>query len=120
MRCLPVLIASVAITGLTAEVRVVPVHRRLRPGGVGQPPGDLGHPAGRARVEEGVHRPAPVVPADDDVGDAEGGDGVLDGGRLAGRAAGRPGDEETLLSFAAQMEKLSEWLNRRAPLKAPA
>ena len=36
------------------------------------------------------------------------------------QAAGRPGDEETLLSFAAQMEKISGWLNRRAPLKAPA
>nr|WP_301005988.1 amidase family protein [Mesorhizobium sp.] len=36
------------------------------------------------------------------------------------QAAGRPGDEETLLSFAAQMEKLSGWLKRRAPLKMPA
>ncbi|RWM27142.1 amidase [Mesorhizobium sp.] len=36
------------------------------------------------------------------------------------QAAGRPGDEETLLSLAAQMEKLSGWLKRRAPLKAPA
>ena len=36
------------------------------------------------------------------------------------QAAGRPGDEETLLSFAAQMEKLSGWLERRAPLKVPA
>lgn len=35
------------------------------------------------------------------------------------QAAGRPGDEETLLSFAAQMEKISGWLKRRAPLKAP-
>ncbi|WFP63611.1 amidase [Mesorhizobium sp. WSM4904] len=35
------------------------------------------------------------------------------------QAAGRPGDEETLLSLAAQMEKLSGWLKRRAPLKAP-
>ncbi|KUM26502.1 6-aminohexanoate hydrolase [Mesorhizobium loti] len=36
------------------------------------------------------------------------------------QAAGRPGDEETLLSLAAQMEKLSGWLKRRAPLKTPA
>ncbi|MFK0686640.1 amidase family protein [Mesorhizobium sp. IMUNJ 23033] len=36
------------------------------------------------------------------------------------QAAGRPGDEETLLSFAAQMEKISGWQKRRAPLKAPA
>ncbi|CCV03889.1 6-aminohexanoate-cyclic-dimer hydrolase [Mesorhizobium metallidurans STM 2683] len=36
------------------------------------------------------------------------------------QAAGRPGDEETLLSLAAQMEKISGWLTRRAPLKAPA
>ena len=36
------------------------------------------------------------------------------------QAAGRPGDEETLLSLAAQMEKLSGWLKRRAPLKVPA
>ncbi|RUU05121.1 amidase [Mesorhizobium sp. USDA-HM6] len=36
------------------------------------------------------------------------------------QAAGRPGDEETLLSLAAQMEKLSGWLERRAPLKVPA
>ena len=36
------------------------------------------------------------------------------------QAAGRPGDEETLLSLAAQMEKISGWLKRRAPLKVPA
>ena len=36
------------------------------------------------------------------------------------QAAGRPGDEETLLSLAAQMERLSGWLNRRAPLLRPA
>ena len=35
------------------------------------------------------------------------------------QAAGRPGDEETLLSLAAQMEKLSGWTKRRAPLMAP-
>lgn len=35
------------------------------------------------------------------------------------QAAGRPGDEETLLSFAAQMEKLSGWTSRRAPLRRP-
>jgi len=36
------------------------------------------------------------------------------------QAAGRPGDEETLLSFAAQMEKISGWLTRRAPLMVPS
>ena len=36
------------------------------------------------------------------------------------QAAGRPGDEETLLSLAAQMEKISGWLTRRAPLLVPA
>ncbi|TKB14061.1 MAG: amidase [Mesorhizobium sp.] len=36
------------------------------------------------------------------------------------QAAGRPGDEETLLSLAAQMEKISGWLGRRAQLKVPA
>ncbi|OBQ67307.1 amidase [Mesorhizobium erdmanii] len=36
------------------------------------------------------------------------------------QAAGRPGDEETLLSFAAQMEKISGWLGRRAPLMVPS
>jgi amidase len=36
------------------------------------------------------------------------------------QAAGRPGEEERLLSLAAQMEKLSGWLTRRAPLKVPA
>ena len=36
------------------------------------------------------------------------------------QAARRPGDEEMLLSFAAQMEKLSGWLKRRALLKVPA
>jgi amidase len=36
------------------------------------------------------------------------------------QAAGRPGDEETLLSFAAQMEKISGWLKRRAPLMVPS
>jgi amidase len=35
------------------------------------------------------------------------------------QAAGRPGDEETLLSFAAQMERLSGWTTRRAPLMKP-
>ncbi|MBZ9893535.1 amidase [Mesorhizobium sp. BR1-1-6] len=35
------------------------------------------------------------------------------------QAAGRPGDEETLLSLAAQMEKISGWLGRRAPLMVP-
>ncbi|BCH27912.1 amidase [Mesorhizobium sp. L-8-3] len=35
------------------------------------------------------------------------------------QAAGRPGDEETLLSLAAQMEKLSGWTKRRAPLMKP-
>lgn len=35
------------------------------------------------------------------------------------QAAGRPGDEETLLSFAAQMEKISGWLKQRPPLKVP-
>mgnify|MGYP002620815323 CR=1 FL=1 len=39
---------------------------------------------------------------------------------LGVQAAGRPGDEETLLSLAAQMEKLSGWRDRRAPLKRPA
>lgn len=38
---------------------------------------------------------------------------------LGVQAAGRPGDEETLLSFAAQMEKLSGWTKRRAPLMKP-
>ncbi|TGQ74361.1 MAG: amidase [Mesorhizobium sp.] len=36
------------------------------------------------------------------------------------QAAGRPGDEETLLSLAAQLEKISGWLGRRAPLMVPA
>lgn len=44
---------------------------------------------------------------------------TADGLPLGIQAAGRPGDEETLLSFAAQMEKLSGWLDRRAPLKMP-
>ncbi|TPJ25616.1 amidase [Mesorhizobium sp. B2-7-2] len=44
---------------------------------------------------------------------------TADGLPLGIQAAGRPGDEETLLSFAAQMEKLSGWLKRRAPLKVP-
>lgn len=39
---------------------------------------------------------------------------------LGVQAAGRPGDEETLISLAAQMEKLSGWQGRRAPLKRPA
>ncbi|WP_187969476.1 amidase [Aquibium microcysteis] len=43
-----------------------------------------------------------------------------DGLPLGIQAAGRPGDEETLLSFAAQMEKLSGWTTRRAPLRRPA
>jgi amidase len=35
------------------------------------------------------------------------------------QAAGRPGDEETLLSLAAQLEKISGWTKRRAPLMKP-
>ncbi len=35
------------------------------------------------------------------------------------QAAGRPGDEETLFSLAAQMEKISGWLTRRAPFHIP-
>lgn len=46
---------------------------------------------------------------------------VTDSGLPLGvQAAGRPGDEETLLSLAAQMEKISGWLDRRAPLMAPS
>lgn len=45
---------------------------------------------------------------------------VTSGGLPLGvQAAGRPGDEATLLSFAAQMERLSGWLGRRAPLAVP-
>ncbi|MCF6113852.1 amidase [Mesorhizobium muleiense] len=45
---------------------------------------------------------------------------VTDAGLPLGiQAAGRPGDEETLLSLAAQMEKISGWLTRRAPLQVP-
>ncbi len=35
------------------------------------------------------------------------------------QAVGRPGDEETLLSLAGQMETMSGWLSRRAPLMRP-
>lgn len=46
---------------------------------------------------------------------------VTDAGLPLGiQAAGRPGDEETLLSLAAQMEKISGWRERRAPLRMPA
>lgn len=46
---------------------------------------------------------------------------VTDAGLPLGiQAVGRPGDEETLLSLAAQMEKISEWLARRALFKVPA
>ncbi|TPN29592.1 amidase [Mesorhizobium sp. B2-3-3] len=46
---------------------------------------------------------------------------VTDAGLPLGiQAAGRPGDEETLLSFAAQMEKISGWLKQRAPLMVPS
>lgn len=38
---------------------------------------------------------------------------------LGVQAVGRPGDEETLLSLASQMEALSGWLARRAPLGRP-
>lgn len=36
------------------------------------------------------------------------------------QAAGRPGDEETLYSLAAQMETISGWTTRRAPFHLPA
>ena len=42
-----------------------------------------------------------------------------DGLPLGIQAAGRPGDEETLLCLAAQMEKISGWRDRRAPLLRP-
>ena len=46
---------------------------------------------------------------------------VTDAGLPLGiQAAGRLGDEETLLSLAAQMEKISGWLTRRALFKVPA
>ncbi|TIP27232.1 MAG: amidase [Mesorhizobium sp.] len=46
---------------------------------------------------------------------------VTDAGLPLGiQAAGRPGDEETLLTLAAQMEKISGWRERRAPLRIPA
>lgn len=35
------------------------------------------------------------------------------------QAVGRPGDEETLFALAGQMERLSGWLQRRAPLMVP-
>jgi amidase len=35
------------------------------------------------------------------------------------QAVGRMGDEDTLFSFAAQMEEMSGWLTRRAPLAEP-
>lgn len=44
---------------------------------------------------------------------------TADGLPLGVQAVGRPGDEETLYSLAAQMEKQSGWLNRRAPLMRP-
>jgi amidase len=44
---------------------------------------------------------------------------TADGLPLGIQAVGRPGDEETLYSLAAQMEKQSGWLNRRAPLMRP-
>lgn len=44
---------------------------------------------------------------------------TADGLPLGIQAAGRLGDEETLLSFAAQMEKISGWRERRAPFHVP-
>ena len=44
---------------------------------------------------------------------------TADGLPLGVQAVGRPGDEETLYSLAAQMEKQSGWLNRRAALMRP-
>ncbi|MBO6717880.1 MAG: amidase [Rhizobiaceae bacterium] len=46
---------------------------------------------------------------------------VTDAGLPLGiQAAGRPGDEETLYSLAAQLEQLSGWRERRAPFHVPA
>lgn len=40
--------------------------------------------------------------------------------RLASKPSAAPATSRTLLSLAAQMEKVSGWLTRRAPLKVPA
>ncbi|ESX65702.1 hypothetical protein X758_29025 [Mesorhizobium sp. LSHC416B00] len=40
--------------------------------------------------------------------------------RSASRPSAAPATSRTLLSLAAQMEKVSGWLTRRAPLKVPA
>lgn len=45
---------------------------------------------------------------------------TADGLPLGVQAAGRLGDEETLFSLAAQMEKLSGWTRRRADFHVPA
>jgi amidase len=42
-----------------------------------------------------------------------------DGLPLGIQAVGRPGDEETLLSLAGQIEKISNWTARRAPFHVP-
>jgi amidase len=42
-----------------------------------------------------------------------------DGLPLGIQAVGRPGDEETLLSLAGQLEKISNWTARRAPFHVP-
>jgi amidase len=42
-----------------------------------------------------------------------------DGLPLGIQAVGQPGDEETLLSLAGQMERISNWAARRAPFHVP-
>jgi amidase len=42
-----------------------------------------------------------------------------DGLPLGIQAVGRPGDEETLLSLAGQLEKISNWTAKRAPFHVP-
>ncbi len=90
--------------GVGVEVSVVFFDDAAGRLGVAQPRAHRGQPLGALGLEDGLHRPAVRVAADDDVVDPEGGDGVLDGGLFAAAGAVARGHD---VAGVAQDEQLA-------------